>query len=104
MGFAKWNHSEVHGPEELADVLGWPRCDGYISCQELFRFLTGLLSASELVEVVDRIQVCRDPKDDKAVSGKADYIVTGNDDLLVLNPFQGISIITPADFLLVSAA
>ena len=66
-----------------------------------------LLDASELVEVVDQMQVYRDPEDDKilelAVSGKADYIVTGDDDLLVLNPFQGVSIITPTDFLLVSA-
>lgn len=67
-----------------------------------------LLDASELVEVVDQIQVCRDPEDDKilelAVSGKTDYILTGDDDLLVLNPFQRVSIITPTDFLLVSAA
>ena len=94
--------------EELADVLDRPRFDSYISRQEREEFLIVLLNASELVEVVDQIQVCRDPKDDKilelAVSGKADYIVTGDDDLLVLNPFQGISIITPTDFLLVSAA
>lgn len=94
--------------EELADVLGRPRFDSYISYQEREKFLMALLDASELVEVVDQIQVCRDPKDDKilelAVSGKADYIVTGDDDLLVLNPFQGVSIITPTDFLLVSAA
>lgn len=94
--------------EELADVLDRPRFDSYISRQEREEFLIVLLNASELVEVVDQIQVCRDPKDDKilelAVSGKADYIVTGDDDLLVLNPFQGISIIIPTDFLLVSAA
>lgn len=92
--------------EELADVLGRPRFDGYISHQEREEFLMVLLDTSELVEVVDQIQACRDPKDDKilelAVSGKADYIVTGDDDLLVLNPFQGISIITPTHFLLVS--
>ena len=52
------------------------------------------------------MEVCRDPKDDQilelAVSGNADCIVTGDDDLLTLNPFRGIAIITPADFLRVS--
>ena len=94
--------------EELADVLGRPRFYSCISHQERKDFLMVLLNASELVEVVDRIQACRDPKDDKilelAVSGKADYIITRDDDLLVLNPFQGISITTPTDFLQVSAA
>ena len=44
-----------------------------------------------------RIQACRDPKDDKflelAVNGSAEVIVTGDKDLLVLDPFRGISII-----------
>ncbi len=33
-----------------------------------------------------------------AVSGKATHIVTGDADLLVLNPFRGISILTAAEF------
>lgn len=51
-----------------------------------------------------RISVCRDPKDNKflelAVAANADCIVTGDKDLLVLNPFRGIKIISPADFLI----
>jgi predicted nucleic acid-binding protein len=34
-----------------------------------------------------------------AVAGRADCIVTGDQDLLVLDPFQGIRILLPADFL-----
>lgn len=45
---------------------------------------------------------CRDPTDDKflelAVNGHADLIVTGDGDLLVLNPFRDIPIVTPAMF------
>lgn len=44
-----------------------------------------------------------DPKDDKfldvALNGGAQMIVTGDQDLLVLHPFQGIEILKPADFL-----
>mgnify|MGYP001107555128 CR=1 FL=1 len=48
------------------------------------------------------IAACRDPRDDKflevAVNGGAGYIVTGDDDLLVLDPFRGIRILTPQAF------
>ena len=44
-------------------------------------------------------KVCRDPKDNKflevAVHGRADAILTGDADLLDLNPFRGITILTP---------
>ena len=35
----------------------------------------------------------------RAVAGKADVIVTGDEDLLVLHPFAGIPILPPAAFL-----
>lgn len=38
-----------------------------------------------------------------AVNGNATYIVTGDADLLVLNPFRGIEIVTPAEFLKLTA-
>lgn len=34
-----------------------------------------------------------------AASGKADVIVTGDSDLLVLNPFRDIPVLNPKDFL-----
>jgi uncharacterized protein len=50
----------------------------------------------------ERIAACRDATDDKflelAVSGVADLILSGDGDLLVLNPFRGIPIVTPATF------
>ena len=62
----------------------------------------GGLAAPELVVITERIAACRDPKDDKflelGVSGKAEVIVSGDRDLLDLNPFRGIPIVTPATF------
>ena len=50
-----------------------------------------------------RIRACRNPRDDKflelAVHGLADAIVTGDRNLLELNPFRGIAILTPAEYL-----
>ena len=46
--------------------------------------------------------VCRDATDDNiiacAVAAKADYLVTGDSDLLVIRSYQGIKIVTPRDF------
>ena len=57
----------------------------------------------QFIDVIEQINECRDPKDNKylelAVSGKAECIVTGDDDLLVLNPFRGIEILTVQEFL-----
>ena len=39
-----------------------------------------------------------------ATNGDANYIVTGDDDLLVMNPFRGIEIIRPAEFLAIASA
>jgi putative PIN family toxin of toxin-antitoxin system len=67
------------------------------------RFLVALLKESELVEVATAIAECRDTRDNKflelAVDGKADYIISGDEDLLVLHPFRGIPILTARDFL-----
>ncbi|MBI5633712.1 MAG: putative toxin-antitoxin system toxin component, PIN family [Nitrospirae bacterium] len=46
--------------------------------------------------------VCRDADDDNilacALAAKAEYLVTGDDDLLEMKSYQGIRIITPRDF------
>jgi putative PIN family toxin of toxin-antitoxin system len=61
-----------------------------------------ILAKAELVTIVERIALCRDPTDDKflelAVNGHADVIVSGDRDLLVLSPFRGIPILAPATF------
>ncbi|MFP4390748.1 MAG: putative toxin-antitoxin system toxin component, PIN family [Desulfococcaceae bacterium] len=46
--------------------------------------------------------MCRDPKDNKflelAVSGSASILIAGDQDLLVLNPFRNLDILTPTEF------
>ena len=65
-------------------------------------WMKSMMSAAELVAISERIATCRDPTDDKflelAVNGQADLIVTGDRDLLALDPFRGIPIVTPAVF------
>lgn len=88
---------------ELADVLNRPKFDKYITHDERMRFIVSFLKVAEMIEINETVTVCRDPKDDKllelAESGNADFLVTGDKDLLVLNPFRGVEIITPREFL-----
>ena len=88
---------------ELHDVVSRPKFDRYVAPSERERFLGLLLRDARLVEITESIRVCRDPKDDQvlelAVCGRADRIITGDADLLTLDPFRGIRIVTPTDFL-----
>ena len=89
--------------EELADVLGRPKFDRYVTAEERGRFLAALLRRAELVEVAREVAACRDPKDDKflslALAGSASVIVSGDEDLLVLHPFRGVRILRPQELL-----
>lgn len=66
-------------------------------------YLDFLQEAVDFVSVHTKATICRDVRDDKllalALDGNADLIVTGDKDLLVLNSFEGIPIITPLDYL-----
>jgi len=88
---------------ELVDVLGRPRIrDKYhIAATDVRALLTLLWLRGEPVRPTRTITAC--PQDDKvlevAVAGQADVIVSGDDDLLALHPFEGIPIVGPAEFL-----
>ena len=88
---------------ELSRVLGRERFDQYVSLEERNEFLVSLIRDSDLIEITESVQACRDPDDDRilelAVNGAAVYIVTGDSDLLVMNPFRGVEILTPTGFL-----
>ena len=91
--------------EELVDVLNRPRIrQKYgLTDQDIETVIGFILLRGEAVAPQEQIAACRDPKDDKflevAVSGKADVIVSGDEDLLVLHPFAGIPILPPVAFL-----
>jgi putative PIN family toxin of toxin-antitoxin system len=91
--------------EELVATLSLPRIrrkyhftDGDVAAIVALLLVRGLLVIPQR-----RIEVCRDRSDnlvlEAAVAGQADYIVTGDEDLLVLRLFEGIRIVEPAEFL-----
>ena len=62
-----------------------------------------LLSNLTIVKNINNGKYSRDPDDDKfincAKSAEADYVITGDNDLLVVEIVDGIRIITVSDFL-----
>jgi putative PIN family toxin of toxin-antitoxin system len=91
--------------EELIDVLNRPRIRRkyQLTEEDIETVVSLVLLRGEAVTPEVRITACRDPKDNKflevAVTGEADVIVSGDEDLLVLHPFAGIPILPPAAFL-----
>ncbi len=88
---------------ELDEVLRRSRFNRYLREEERLLFLAAFIRDAKVVDVTESLTECRDPKDNKflelAASGNATCIVSGDDDLLVLNPFRGVAILTPQEFI-----
>jgi putative PIN family toxin of toxin-antitoxin system len=88
---------------EVYEVLARKQFRRYVNDEDIRLFLRTLTRETVSVDVNVRIAACRDSSDDKflelAVSGSATHIITGDSDLLELDPFQGIRIIRPQTFL-----
>ena len=82
--------------EILAHKFHWP--ESAISREMRYIATVSLFVTPEAIS-----PVCRDPDDDRilecAITGNADFIVTGDRDLLTLGFFQGIPILTVRQFL-----
>lgn len=90
---------------EITNVLNRPelRAKFQTLTDEVVQEITTLLQAAEVVTPDEVEAISRDPKDDIflacAKASSAQYIVSEDKDLLVLNPYEGIQIINALDFL-----
>ena len=89
--------------EEWHSVLRRRKFDAYLPLAEREQFLDRLSLAVTMVDIDQSVSLCRDPKDNKflelAACGNANYLITGDADLLVLHPFRDVAILTPDQFL-----
>ena len=87
---------------EIADVLRRDKLSRYVTPIEREAFLRRLIEDCEIATPREAISACRDPSDNKflelSVEGEAITLVSGDQDLLALNPFRGIDIVTPSEF------
>ena len=88
---------------EFIETFARPKFDKYISTEARLKAISLLEKNSQLINVSLKVNDCRDAKDNKflelALTIKADAIITGDKDLLVLHPYHQIPIITPSQFL-----
>ena len=88
--------------QEVASVMARPKFN--VSGEYIIRFINSIEDMADYVAITGIVtQICRDSEDDKilecALLANADYIITGDADLLILNEFQGIKIITANEYI-----
>ncbi len=87
---------------EIREVFARPKLRKYLALDRAQHVLAILTTAAGNVEPTERVTDCRDAKDNKylelALAAAAEAIVSSDDDLLVLHPWRGIDIVTPAEF------
>ena len=89
--------------EELQATIQKPKLKKYFSKTSVEEMMNLFDDYIDFIEVNSEINACRDIKDNFLLSlakdGKADYLLTGDKDLLVLNPFEKTKIITYSEFI-----
>ena len=88
---------------EFLDVARRPKFKKYFDEKSVQLLIQNISEKLEFIEVPSAINICRDLKDNfilaLSIDGNADYIVTGDKDLLSLNGFKGKKIITINEFI-----
>ena len=89
--------------DEFLAVAKRPKFRRFFSASDIEEILETIDEYADFVKVQTQIEVCRDPKDNFLLSlsfdGNADFLLTGDKDLLDLVKFGETSIITISDFL-----
>ena len=89
--------------EEFINVASWDKFRNYFPVDDILNLSLLLHKHSNFIEVSTDIKICRDEKDDfllnLAVDGKADYLITGDKDLLVLKIIEKTKILTYSEFI-----
>lgn len=91
---------------EILLVTQRPKLQKYFAAERVAELIDFLKLIGLLIEIKSSVAVCRDEKDDfllaLAKDGRANYLVTGDEDLLALERFEGILIVSYQDFLSVA--
>jgi putative PIN family toxin of toxin-antitoxin system len=89
--------------EEFLEVIKRPKFRRFFTQTDIENILETIDEYAEFVTVQTKTAICRDPKDNFLLSlsedGKADFLLTGDKDLLDINIFNQTKIITMSAFL-----
>lgn len=89
--------------DEFIEVAKRPKFRRFFSASDIEVIIETIQEYADCVKVQTKIEVCRDTKDNfllsLSVDGNADFLLTGDKDLLQLRKFGETAIITISDFL-----
>ena len=88
---------------EFLEVTKRPKLKKYFKAKDLSALLDLMNSFSELIEVHSNVDLCKDKKDNfllnLAIDSNANFLVTGDKDLLELEKVKKTKIVTMSDLL-----
>lgn len=88
---------------ELTKNIYLPKFRNYFPIEPAVEFLRYFTNRCDIIQVVSTIEICRDPKDNFLLTvskdANADYLITGDKDLLVLHKFEQTIICTLSQFI-----
>lgn len=88
--------------DEIVSVLQRPKFKKYLDSHKSLALIALFENYFTLIEVTSEVIICRDKKDNfllaLAKDSNADYLLTGDTDLLILNPFERTKILTFSEF------
>ena len=90
--------------EELIEVIGRPKFHHIIMRETAEKLIKAIRAKAILVKPSKKLNLVKnDPDDDRfleaALEGKADFLVTGDKNLLSLRTFHTTDIVSPAEFI-----
>lgn len=89
--------------DEFLTVIKRPKFRRFFSREDTENLIETIQDYAEFVEVVSEVNACRDEKDNFLLSlskdSIADYLITGDNDLLELKKYENIKIITITEFM-----
>jgi uncharacterized protein len=88
--------------DEIMLVSQRPKLQKYFSSEKVTDLMVFLKEIGLFIEIKSSVSLCRDPKDNYllglAQDSQADYLITGDRDLLILESFEGTAILAYQDF------
>lgn len=88
--------------EEFIEVMGRPKFHHIIMKETAERLIEVIRTQASIVHPRQKLTICRDPEDNKfleaASEGKADFLITGGEDLLSLESLHKTRILSPSEF------
>lgn len=92
-----------HLLEEIENVIRRPKFKKYFSESNWYLLIELFTTYGIQIDVVSNLAICRDSKDNfllnLAIDGKANFLITGDNDLLILEKIGKTKIVTFSDFI-----